>query len=76
MFSKMGQKGDPEKLHLGKSELDTSRNVVSKHGLEDINNQISHQLRIMSQLYAACDDKRNEIVYLQKFSNWKDIFLA
>jgi hypothetical protein len=39
--------------------------VVSKAELDNLNNQISILRRTMYQLSAACNDKRNEIVYLQ-----------
>src|SRR5438067_12673012 len=39
--------------------------IVSRHELEEINNQITCLRRIMSQLSATCNDKRNEISYLQ-----------
>jgi chromosome segregation ATPase len=39
--------------------------VVSKAELHDMNNQISILRRTMYQLSATCNDKRNEISYLQ-----------
>jgi cell division protein FtsB len=40
------------------------RNVVSKHDLENMNNQITclHKIRSLS---ATCNNERNEIAYLQ-----------
>jgi hypothetical protein len=50
-----------------KDELEVidHKRVVSKHKLEDINNRIAYLRIIMSQLSAACNDKGNELVYLQ-----------
>ena len=39
--------------------------VVSKAELDNMNNQISILRRTMYQLSATCNDKRNEIAYLQ-----------
>src|SRR6478609_9468437 len=39
--------------------------VVSKAELDNINNQISILRRTMYQLSATCNDKRNELSYLQ-----------
>ena len=39
--------------------------VVSKAELDNLNNQISILRRIMYQLSATCNDKRNEIAYLK-----------
>jgi hypothetical protein len=46
-------------------------NILPSHGpftspeLDDINNQITRQCVIMPQLSTTCDDKGNEIAYLQ-----------
>ena len=39
--------------------------VVSKAELDNMNNQITYLRRTLNQLSATCNDKRNEIVYLQ-----------
>ena len=39
--------------------------VVSKAELDNLNAQVSILRRIMYQISATCNDKRNEIVYLQ-----------
>ncbi|MGB8034767.1 MAG: hypothetical protein WCF03_13210, partial [Nitrososphaeraceae archaeon] len=39
--------------------------VVSKAELDNMNNQITYLRRALNQLSATCNDKRNEIVYLQ-----------
>ena len=50
-----------------KDELEVidHKKVVSKHELEDINNRTTYLRIIMSQLPASCNDKGNEIAYLQ-----------
>jgi chromosome segregation ATPase len=41
------------------------KKTMAKHALEDMNNQITILRKIISQLSATCNNKRNEIVYLQ-----------
>jgi chromosome segregation ATPase len=41
------------------------KRVVSKHALDKMNNQIILLRRSMYQLSATCNNKRNEIAYLQ-----------
>jgi uncharacterized small protein (DUF1192 family) len=38
---------------------------VSKHEVEDINKRIAYLRIVVSQLSATCNDKGNEIAYLQ-----------
>src|SRR5690242_16107156 len=46
-------------------EVIDHKKVVSKHALEDMNNQITYLHKIISLLSATCNNKRNEIAYLQ-----------
>jgi polyhydroxyalkanoate synthesis regulator phasin len=41
------------------------KRVVSKHELDNMNNQVSILRRTIYQLSATCNDKRNGISYLQ-----------
>jgi chromosome segregation ATPase len=41
------------------------KRVMSKHELDNMNNQIIHLRRSVCQLSATCNNKRNEIAYLQ-----------
>jgi hypothetical protein len=49
-----------------KDELEVidHKKVVSRHELEDISNRITYLHRILFQVCAACDSKRNEFAYL------------
>jgi hypothetical protein len=42
-----------------------SHGSFTSRELDDINNQITHQCITMSQLSATCNDKGNDITYLQ-----------
>jgi polyhydroxyalkanoate synthesis regulator phasin len=46
-------------------EVIDHKKVVSRYELEDMNNQITYLCKIISQLSATCNNKRNEIAYLQ-----------
>jgi chromosome segregation ATPase len=41
------------------------KKTMAKNALEDMNNQITILRRTLSQLSTVCNNKRNEIVYLQ-----------
>jgi chromosome segregation ATPase len=46
-------------------EVIDHKKVMSKHELENMNNQITILRRTLYQLSAACNNKRNEMAYLQ-----------
>jgi uncharacterized coiled-coil DUF342 family protein len=57
-------------------EMIDHKKIVSKHELEDISNRITCLHIVMSQLSAACDDKRNEFAYLQNEVQQLEGYLA
>jgi chromosome segregation ATPase len=58
---------DPEGVCKAERQLEVidNKKLVSKHELEDINNRTAYLRIIMSQLSTTCNDKGNEIAYLQ-----------